>query len=213
MNFLAHTFLSGDSDEVRIGNFIGDYVKGSDFKLYAEGIRKGIILHRHIDSFTDSHPVVRESISRLVPLYHKYAGVIIDIFYDHFLSVNWDFISSVPLADLAELTYRNLHDHYDILPEEIKKVVPSFIFNRWLEAYNTIEGIETVLRKMSVVTSLPDLTAGAIRSLEEFYEDYQNEFFAFFPDIVHYVSTAFDIHLFLSEGFLYEYEEAFRKRG
>ena len=213
MNYLAHTFLSGDSDEVRIGNFIGDYVKGSNFRLYPEGIRKGIILHRHIDSFTDAHPVVRESIARLVPFYHKYAGVIIDIFYDHFLSVNWDFISSVPLPELAELTYRNLHDHYDILPETIKHFVPAFIFNRWLEAYNTIEGIEEVLRKMSVVTSLPDHTSDAIRSLEDHYEDYQNEFFTFFPDIVHYVSTAFDIRLFLSKSFLYEYEGSFRKRG
>ncbi len=213
MNFLAHTFLSGDSDEIRIGNFIGDYVKGSDFKLYPEGIKKGIILHRHIDSYTDSHPVVRQSISRLMPLYHKYAGVIIDIFYDHFLSVNWDFISSVPLPELAELTYRNLHEHYDILPEPIRRVVPSFIFNRWLEAYNTIEGIETVLKKMSTVTTLPDLTLEAIRSLEENYEAYQNEFFAFFPDIVHYVTTAFDIELFLAESFLLEFDEAFRKRG
>ena len=213
MNYLAHTFLSGDSEEVRIGNFIGDYVKGSDLKYYTEGIRRGIILHRHIDSFTDTHPVVRESTSRLVPLYHKYAGVIVDIFYDHFLSVNWDLYSSVPLEDLAALTYHNLHDHYDILPEAIKKVVPSFIFNRWLEAYNTIDGIERILNKMSLVTSLPDLTVEAIRSLEDHYETYQNEFFAFFPDIVHYVTTAFDVRLFLSDRFLYEYEETLRKRG
>ena len=212
MNFLAHTFLSGDSDQVRIGNFIGDYVKGSDFNLYPEGIRKGLILHRHIDSYTDSHPVVQKSKSRLITYYHKYAGVIIDIFYDHFLSANWDFISSVPLAALAEETYRNLHENYDILPEAIKKVVPSFIFNRWLEAYNTIGGIDMVLRQMSKVTSLPDHTDEAIQVLITDYDLFRDDFFDFFPDIVHYVTTTFDVRLYLSEQFLVEFGEIFKKR-
>ncbi|MCD6202627.1 MAG: DUF479 domain-containing protein [Bacteroidales bacterium] len=213
MNYLAHTFLSGDSDQVRIGNFIGDYVKGSDFNFYPEGIKKGIILHRHIDYFTDNHPVVQESKSRLIPFYHKYAGVIIDIFYDHFLSANWDFISSIPLKELAKITYRNLHDNYDILPEAIRRVVPSFIFNRWLEAYNTVEGIDLVLKKMSTVTSLPDFTDEAINTMILYYDKFREEFFEFFPDIVHYVTTTFDVHLYLSENFIVEFSEAEKKRS
>ncbi len=213
MNFLAHTFLSGDSDQVRIGNFIGDYVKGRDFSLYPEGIKKGIILHRHIDSYTDAHSVVQDSKARLIPFYHKYAGVIIDIFYDHFLSANWDYISSVPLPELAEVTYRTLHENYDILPEAVKQIVPSFIFNRWLEAYNTIEGIEHVLRKMSEITTLPDYTDDAIRILITHYDLYREEFFCFFPDIVHYVMSAFDIKLFLSDVFMLEFPEVLKKRG
>lgn len=213
MNYLAHTYLSGDSDQVRIGNFIGDYVKGRDFNLYPEGIKKGIILHRHIDSYTDTHSVVQASKTRLTPFYHKYAGVIIDIFYDHFLSANWDYISSVPLPELAELTYMTLHKNYDILPEAVKKIVPSFIFNRWLEAYNTIEGIEHVLREMSELTTLPDFTDDAIRILITYYDLFREEFFCFFPDIVHYVMSAFDIKLYLSDAFMLEFSEVLKKRG
>ena len=86
MNVLAHIYLSGDSDKIIIGNYIGDYVKGRDYLNYPELIRKGIILHRYIDMFTDRHPVVHRSKIYFSRKYHKYAGVITDIMYDHYLT-------------------------------------------------------------------------------------------------------------------------------
>ncbi len=87
MNFLAHIYLSGDNDEIKLGNFIGDYIKGNAYNKYPPLIRKGILLHRKIDYFTDSHPIVRNHKSFFYDKYHKYAGIIIDIIYDHFLSL------------------------------------------------------------------------------------------------------------------------------
>ena len=94
MNVLAHIYLSGDSDKIIIGNYIGDYVKGRDYLKYPDLIRKGIIIHRHIDGFTDRHPVVHRSKIFFTRKYHKYAGVITDIIYDHFLTKEWDFFSA-----------------------------------------------------------------------------------------------------------------------
>ena len=97
MNFLAHIYLSGDNDFIKIGNFMADSIKGDNYNNYPEYIRKGILLHRSIDSFTDLHPVFRKSKHRLHDRYGHYSGVIMDIFYDHFLAKNWSNYSEIPL--------------------------------------------------------------------------------------------------------------------
>jgi len=84
MNFLAHLYLSKDNQNIMIGNFIADAIRGNKFKHFPAEIQKGIILHRHIDTFTDQHPIVRISKRRLHERYGHYDGVIIDLFYDHF---------------------------------------------------------------------------------------------------------------------------------
>jgi len=97
MNVLAHIYLSGDSDQIIIGNYIGDYVKGRDYLKYPDLVRKGIILHRHIDAFTDRHPVVHRSKIFFSKKYHKYSGVVTDIIYDHFLQRSGTFFHNAPL--------------------------------------------------------------------------------------------------------------------
>ena len=90
MNFLAHIYLSGDSRELLIGNFIGDYVKGKDYEKYPPAIQDGILLHRKIDWFTDDHSITKKAKKLVRGQYGLYAGIVIDIFYDHYLSANWD---------------------------------------------------------------------------------------------------------------------------
>lgn len=90
MNYLAHLALSHDNSGVMLGNFIGDYVKGSNYSRYSPKVRTGILLHRKIDDFTDNHPIVKESSLLLKDAYGRYAGVIVDMFYDHFLASDWD---------------------------------------------------------------------------------------------------------------------------
>src|SRR5512147_206580 len=102
MNYLAHIFLSGVDRDILIGNFIGDYVKGHDYDHYSAQIRKGILLHRRIDYFTDNHQIVHQSMNYFAPKYRKYAGIIIDILYDHYLAVNWDKFSPQPLDEFKE---------------------------------------------------------------------------------------------------------------
>ncbi len=97
MNFLAHLYLSPDNTEIIIGNFIADHIVGNKFQQYSDAIQKGIMLHREIDTYTDAHAIVRRSKRRLNERYRHYNGVIIDIFYDHFLAVNWNTYSNIPL--------------------------------------------------------------------------------------------------------------------
>jgi acyl carrier protein phosphodiesterase len=195
MNFLAHVYLSGNSDEVKVGNFIGDYVKGKNYKQYPELIQKGILIHRNIDTFTDKHPIIRTSKSHLNPKYHKYSGIIIDIFYDHFLAKEWENFSKESLKKFVYYFYEVLIVHFAILPRRVKQFLPIFILNNWLESYLTIEGIGVVLHRMTKRTSLPDYTKFAIDELSRNYEKYRNDFYNYFPELIQFVEEKHQIEI------------------
>jgi acyl carrier protein phosphodiesterase len=195
MNYLAHVFLSGDDEEIVIGNFIGDYVKGTSFRKYSDSIKKGILLHRDIDVFTDRNKIVRKSKSLLQNKYGKYAGIIIDIFYDHFLAKNWEKFSSLPLKDFTENLHKILNKYFEILPEKVKQFVPSFIDNNWIKYYQSVGGIEKVLKRMSSITTLPDETSYAINILKIDYRELECDFLNYFPELTRYVSGKYDIIL------------------
>jgi acyl carrier protein phosphodiesterase len=193
MNYLAHVYLSGDNEETAIGNFIGDYVKGENFKKYSEKIKKGILLHRDIDRYTDRNKIVRKSKSLLKKKYGKYSGIIVDIFYDHFLAKNWHRFSSRLLNTFTERFHKILDKYFEILPEDVKKFVPSFINNNWIGTYRSVEGIEMVLKRMSDVTTLPDETDYAIKVLKNNYNEIEDNFLDFFPELARYVTKKFNI--------------------
>ncbi len=193
MNYLAHVFLSGDNEEIIIGNFIGDYVKGNEFENYSELIKKGILLHRNIDTYTDKNKIVRKSKSLLNKKYGKYSGIIIDIFYDHFLTRNWHKFSNYSLTDYTEKLHKTLLRHSAILPEKVKLFLPSFIDNRWIMTYRSIKGIKVVLQRMSVITTLPDETDYAISVLSDNYGSIEEDFLSYFPGLIKFVSDKFNI--------------------
>ncbi len=195
MNYLAHVYLSGDSNEVKVGNFIGDYVKGTNYKQYTELVQKGILIHRNIDTFTDRHPIIRRSKSQLNPKYHKYSGIIIDIFYDHFLAKEWENFSQESLKKFVYYFYEVLILHFAILPRRVKQFLPIFILNNWLESYLTIEGIGVVLHRMTKRTSLPDYTKFAIDELSSNYEKYRADFYDFFPKLIQFVEEKHQIEI------------------
>ncbi len=182
MNFLAHLYLSGDNPYVQIGNFIGDHVKGRNYEKYISPIRDGILLHRKIDHFTDKHPLVKQSSKRLAERYGRYSGIIIDVFYDHFLAVNWDNWHQKPLDKFVTRAHKNLLRNYFKLPVEVKRFLPFMVKSRRLETYATFEGIDRSLRIMSAYSSLPDHTTWAMEILEEEYADFNQEFSSFFEE-------------------------------
>ena len=193
LNFLAHIYLSGDSEEIKVGNFIGDYVKGRNYEKYPELVKKGIILHRKIDSYTDTHPIVGQSKTHLKRRFRRYSGVIVDIFYDHFLASEWSTFSKHPLPQYVVNMYEILVKNYFILPNEIKTFLPFFIINNWLESYTSIEGIEGVLRRMTRRTSLPNETTFAISELRKNYNLFRSEFMEYFPQLVKYVEEVHSV--------------------
>lgn len=183
MNFLAHIYLSGENELIQIGNFMADSIRGKSYTLYSPPLIKGILLHREIDTFTDAHPIFRKSKHRLHEKYGHYSGVIMDIFYDHFLAKNWANYSSISLEQTAEAFYDNLQRHYDLLTEPVKKMLPYLISQNWLISYSTLEGLSLILYQMDHRTKKRVAMHESIVELNQFYAEFESEFTAFFEEI------------------------------
>ena len=186
MNFLAHIYLSGDDDGITIGNFIADGIKGKRYRKYPQQIQKGILLHRAIDSYTDSHPIVKRSTKRLHENYGHYSGVIVDILYDHFLAKNWKNYHDIPLNEYMDEFYEMLRNNYEVLPTRIQRMMPYMINDNWLLNYATIPGISRILNQMNVRTKGISKMNFAVLELEEFYVEFEEEFTSFFAELIDY---------------------------
>ena len=189
MNYLSHIYLSGESEGIILGNFIGDHVKGQQFLNYPPDVAKGIYLHRQIDSFTDSHPVINECIVKLRPAFGKHAGIVVDIFLDHFLAVNWADYSFEKLSTFTKRFHAVLLANFFQLPTQVKLFVPFLIQNKRLQSYASIDGIEKTLLIMVKHTSLPAETEFALKILEEEYQFFDDAFHRFFPDIIFFIES------------------------
>ena len=186
MNFLAHIYLSGENEGVTIGNFIADGIKGKRYQKYPQSIQRGILLHRAIDSYTDSHPTVRQSTKRLHKNYGHYSGVIVDILYDHFLAKNWKDYHEVPLDIYVGDFYQILRNSYEVLPTRIRRMMPYMISDNWLLSYASIKGISRILDQMNVRTKGVSKMNFAVMELEKFYDEFEEEFTSFFAELITY---------------------------
>ncbi len=148
MNFLAHMFLSDGVPELLVGNLMGDFVKGSVGGHFPPGIEEGILLHRRIDSFAGQNRHFLRSKRRLDQSFGLYRGVMVDLFYDHFLAVHWDEYAVVPLSLFISEAWRVLREHKEFLPDRLQQMMP-LIFREWLPSYQDMDGITAVLRRMS----------------------------------------------------------------
>ena len=187
MNFLAHLYLSGNDEEIIIGNFIADMVKGLQINGYSPGIVKGIRLHRKIDEFTDSHHIVKKSKSRLRGRYRHYSGVVVDMYYDHFLAKNWTDYSGHKLDDYVERAYGILDDNHDILPGRVQYILPFMIEHNWLVNYADPGKLSMNFGGMARRTPFESGMETAVDELLDYYEEFGAEFSSFFPELVRYV--------------------------
>ena len=180
MNFLAHAFLSFNEEKILVGNFIADFVKGKQIKDFEEDIISGILLHREIDYFTDSHPLVKTGQSYLRPKFGHYSTVITDIFFDYFLIKNWKNYSSISIEDFIQKTYSTLDGYEDIFPERFAKMYYWMRKDNWLLHYGTVEGIRRSLTGMSKRTTFNSKMEEAHLALLDREAEFEVIFFAFF---------------------------------
>ena len=184
MNFLAHASLSGENKKIMLGNFIGDFIKGRQaLSEFEPEIIKGVELHRAIDEFTDNHAIVHESKKRLRPVYRHYAGVIVDVFYDHFLAAQWSVFFQAPLEKFAADTYRILESFSPVLPATFKQMLPYMINGNWLVNYRKLEGVHRTLSGMASRTPYVSKMEQASEDLRKHYDEFKDEFERFFPEL------------------------------
>ncbi|HSV88939.1 MAG TPA: ACP phosphodiesterase [Bacteroidales bacterium] len=187
MNLLAHTYLSGESEDILLGNLIADMVKGRQVDNFHQGIVEGFLLHRKIDSFTDTHPIIERSKMRLRNKYRLYSGVVVDMFYDHFLARYWNEYSRHSLTLFVKQAYNVLLKNYFLLPMRAKNALPYMVSSNWLVNYADLDRMRVHFEGMARRTPFKSGMEDAVEDLIKYYDIFEDEFRTFFPELVDYV--------------------------
>jgi acyl carrier protein phosphodiesterase len=183
MNFLAHAYLSFGQEEILVGNFIADFVRGKEMENYPKKVQLGIQLHRAIDTYTDSHPLVKQVQSFLIPRFGHYSRVISDVFFDYFLAKNWKNYSDTPLEQFSLDSYRTLSTSPIDLPEAFRRMFHWMQAQNWLYAYREEAGIQAALDGLSRRARFDSKMNESTQVLWEKEEEIEALFFVFFQDL------------------------------
>ena len=186
MNFLAHIYLSGNDTELQIGNFIADGIRGKDYLNFPERVSQGIMLHRNIDTFTDQHPIFKQTKKYFQPEYGLYSGIIVDMVYDHFLAKNWNDFHDQKLELFVDKFYNTLDFNYNILPQKTQLLLPIMKSENWLVSYKELEGLRNILSKMDNRMKNKSNMQNAIKDLTLNYKNIEQEFNLFFVHLIAY---------------------------
>ena len=191
MNFLAHLCLSGNGDDDLLGGLLGDFVKGSPEGRYRPAVAEAIRFHRAIDSYADAHAVTRASRGRISPARRRFAGVIVDMAYDHFLCRHWQRFNSRDLDAFVRRVYHVLSTNRPLLPERLTRILPRMIAEDWLTSYAHLERVGEALDRITLRLSRGDEFLHAVSEIELNYAALEQDFLAFFPDLMTFCSHRF----------------------
>lgn len=183
MNYLAHIYLSCDDEEQLIGNFISDFIANKDIGKFSSGIQKGIFLHRKIDSFTDTHSEVFQANSIIRASQGKYSPVVTDIYFDHFLIINWTSYSDSKLPDFSNNVYTVLDKYMDIYPEKLKDIVPLMIRDNFLLSCENEVRLRKTFERIAKRANFPNQFHRAYDDLTAHNEEIEKHFKVFFPEL------------------------------
>ena len=191
MNYLAHAYLSFGKPDILAGNMISDFVKGKQKFAYEKGIQDGIILHRLIDGFTDTHAATRDAKQYFKAAVGLYAGAFVDIVYDHFLAMDETLHTQKQLKDFSDKTYLILDAFADIMPERFARMFPYMKAQDWLYNYRTIQGIENSFAGLVRRAAYLDNSTAVFEAFVNHYDELKKCYKKFFPDILEYAKEQF----------------------
>lgn len=186
MNYLAHLHLGGNAPAQLLGSLYGDFVKGPLAGQWPADIEAAIRLHRRIDVFTDSHPLLLQARARFPEARRRYSGILLDVFFDHCLALNWGQFSDEPLAQFTGRVYQVLTDEPE-LPERLAYIAPRMAAQDWLGSYIDFSVLEQVIYGIQRRLSRPEGLDGSMRELERLYERLMDDFQQFYPQLQAYV--------------------------
>lgn len=186
MNFLAHAHLSEDNEDVIFGNFVADSIKGKSYEKYRKDIVSGVLLHRDIDTFTDRHIIVKHSKDIIRKDFGKYSGIVVDIYYDHFLARNWKDYHQEDLKSYSAKVYSILTKRYFLLPARVKRMLPFLIGQNWLVGYGNFDDLKRVFEGMDRRTGLESGMGDAVVPLRTNYDSLYEDFKEFYSELESY---------------------------
>ncbi|MBT8768813.1 ACP phosphodiesterase [Pseudomonas boanensis] len=189
MNYLAHLHLGGSQPAQLLGSLYGDFVKGPLAGNWPTEIEAGIRLHRRIDAYTDSHPLITQAKLRFPAERRRMAGILLDIFFDHCLARDWPLYAPEPLTLFTHNVYQVLGAEAN-LPGRLALIAPRMAAQDWLGSYRDFAVLEQVIQGMSRRLSRPEALAGAMDELERLYQPLSEDFQCFYPELQAFAQDA-----------------------
>ena len=183
MNFLAHVHLSQENEDVIFGNFVADSIKGRSYLKFRKDIIVGILLHRDIDAFTDRHEIVKKSKATVREHFGRYSGIVVDIYYDHFLARNWEHYHNEELTRYSTKVYLILAKRFLLLPARVKRILPFLIGQNWLSGYANLKDLKRVFNGMDRRTGYVSGMDKAVSVLEKDYDSLYLDFKEFYDEL------------------------------
>jgi acyl carrier protein phosphodiesterase len=187
MNYLAHALLSLNDPDIQLGNLMGDFVKGNKYDVYPEKVKAGILLHRHIDHYTDTHPSIREAIAFLKPVYRLSGGIFVDILFDHFLANDDRYFNNESLLQFTNQVYENITHNDAHLNERMRNLFFHMSTNNWLYNYRTISGLEQAIQGLCRRHPFLGEPTEALTIIQNEYDELRNLYTGFFPMLHRFV--------------------------
>lgn len=192
MNLVAHQYLSFNNPSLQIGNLLGEVVKGNKYNEYPYEIKKGIILHRAIDDFTDSHPIVKQSTSYFHSTQHKYAPILVDLMYDYYLIKHWRDYHPTSFQIFKLSCYDLFISNYDNFPHSLQQMLDYLLKYDWFDNYTSLAGIQNTLVGISKRAKFDNNLSNALSTMLLFEKDIEKEFLVFFPELVDFCKDFID---------------------
>jgi acyl carrier protein phosphodiesterase len=189
MNFLAHAFLARADADVMLGSLMGDFVKGPLDERYPPAITRGLLLHRNVDTYTDAHTVVARSRARISAGRRRYAGIMLDLFYDHYLARNWSDYAAMPLEQFTAAVYENLLARAELLPQRLQRIAPHMARTDWLGSYRDTAAVSDALDRIGSRLTRGNALLGSGAELIANYAQLEQDFRTFFPDLVRFAQA------------------------
>lgn len=189
MNFLAHAYLADGSDESLVGSLMGDFVKGPLDGRYSAALTRALALHRRIDTFTDTHAIVVASRGRVSAMRRRYAGILVDLFYDHFLALHWNDYAELPLREFTARVYGALQRHAAVLPARLRVIAPRMAATDWLASYREVAAVGVALDRIGDRLKRANPLSGSAVELSANYDVFEADFRLFFPNVVRFARS------------------------
>lgn len=188
LNYLAHLYLAQPTADSHFGNLLGDFGGHRHVKQLPITVKQGLENHYLVDKFTDAHPLVKEAKKYFSPQRKRFAGVAIDVVFDHFLLKHWQTFSKQPLSDFKQISFRLLDKRLTVMPLRMQHVVKHMTKNDWFNEYETLNGVGVALDNITKRIRFANQFAGSIDDITRHYNELDALFLAFFPELIEHVN-------------------------
>ena len=189
MNHFAHLVLSQPTVESTVGNLLGDFARGVDTDSLPAPVRAGLLNHRAVDRFTDNHPIVQEMRQSFSRRRRRFAGIALDIYFDHLLLQNWDRFERRPLDDLIGAFYQRMQDGQELMPgADMRRVTRRMVDYDWFGSYRELDAVAESLDRVAARIRFNNRFDNAIEELRRNQRSIERGFLEFYPDLQRHVA-------------------------